>query len=131
MAQTCILRIFQNPLLPHLLFDVNRFFFLSIFNPSSGHIVLCKMINFYTNKTSSSGVSSPHVMFHIMFSNVLKFSIVVASTPCVVIPTKYSFQNLLYWVQYLGFAFRRFVTIWLHLWHLPSNLGFSLHSLSL
>ena len=29
----------------------------------------------------------------------------MASTPSVIVPAKYSFYNLLYWIQYLSFAF--------------------------
>ena len=105
MTRTNILKRFLNPLLLHLFFDIVSFVFVFIFNSSSVHRVLGKVSKLCTNKTSSSCVSFPHVMFHTILSNVPKFSIVVASTPCVVVPSKYSFYNPFRWIQFLSFAF--------------------------
>ena len=101
--------IFWNPLMSHLLSNVINLGFLFIFNYSSVNTVLGKMTKFYTNKTSFCSIPFPHVILHTINFNVSKLSIVMTSTLGVLFPTKYSFYNLFYWVQYLSFAFRRFV----------------------
>lgn len=75
------------------------------------HIVLGKMSKFYTYKTSLYSVSLPCVMFYSIFSNILILTIIVRSVPCVVIPTKYIFDNLFCWVPFLGLACWRFVPL--------------------
>ena len=104
-ARTYILRRLWNSLLSHLFSDVISFCLLFIFNSSSSHAVLGKMTKFNTNKTSFISISRPHMMLYTIHSNVSKFSRIMTFAPGVIVPTKYSFHNLLCWIQYLRFAF--------------------------
>ena len=103
-AQTCILKRFWNPLLSHFLSDVTSFFLLLIFNSTSIHTIFCKMTKLYTNETSFSCISFPQMMLYTIHSNVCKFSTIMTFALGVVVPTKYCFHNLFYWIQYLGFS---------------------------
>lgn len=116
---------FDTHFLLHLFFDIVSLGFLLIFKSSNVHTVLSKVSKFYINETSSV-VSFPHVIFHTICTNVSKFSIVVASTPCVVVPSKYSFYNLFCWIQYLGFGFRGLVSLFLALVTFTFKLRFLL-----
>lgn len=105
ISQINILGRLRNSLLSHLLSDVISLFLLLIFNFTSIHIILGKMTKFCTYETSFSGISFPHMMFNTIHTNVSKFSIVMTSTPGIVVPTKYCFHNLLCRIQCLCFAF--------------------------
>ena len=59
------------------------------------------MSKFRIYKTSLCTVTLLYVMFYEIFSNVPKFTTIMTSIPCVVIPTKYFFNNLFYSIPFV------------------------------